>query len=307
MSDLQKNHFMKAIILIVLICGAGFCIFMLFYTSGSSSNTKDDNTASSSDTPDSKIINNTVMTDGISYDVFYLNDNSAKPVAIIQHGLTGNRKDCTSIGKELAAQGFYVICSDAYGHGNTQSEKVLSVPEIVLETSKNIDTILNHIRTDKQVNMNQIYFAGFSLGALTAYHYGAYGNYKLTAIAACCGTPDFTDLIGNDLAYKRFSYGDWETIQDSEVIARIDNFITTNNPFNHIDNLYDIHILMQIAEKDTTIPPTGSYKLYNNITQDTANTLIPTLTTYPSQEHEVTEENLKEIIQYFIDVKNQSE
>lgn len=279
---------------------------MLFYTSGSSSNTEDNNTSSSSDIPNNNITNNTVMTDGISYDVFYLNDNSAKPIAIIQHGLTGSRKDCASIGKELAAQGFFVICPDAYGHGNTQSAKALSVPEIILETSKNIDTILSQIRTNKQANMNQIYFAGFSLGALTAYHYGTYGNYKLTAIAACCGTPDFTDMIGNDLAYKRFSYGDWETITDTEKIASIDELITKNNPFNRIDNLAPIHILIQVAEKDTTIPPTGSYKLYNDFTQE-ATSPAPILTTYPFQGHEVTDENLKEIIQYFIDVKNQSE
>lgn len=299
MTNLQKNPTYKTIILIALLCTAVFCLFMLLCTSNSTS----DNVGNIKNPVSTEIVTNTVLTDGgIIYDAIFKNDNVMKPIAIIQHGLTGNRKDCSYMAMELAVQGFYVICPDAYGHGDSKSTKILSVPEIVVQTSKNVDIILKQLNHNEQLDFNHIYFAGFSLGALTAYHYGSYGDYFLTAIAACCGTPDFSEMIGKDIIYNDFSYGDWNDITDKNDMTKIDEFLNKNNPINNMQKLYKINLLIQIGEMDTTIPAEGSYKLYNELKQ-TLDYAQPTLTKYPSQNHEFTESNLREIIEYFIKIK----
>ncbi len=187
----------------------------------------------------------------------YIDDGKEKPLLIIQHGFKNRKESMVDFSKELAEKGFFVVAPDAYAHGE-RFEKPCSLVEVIVNTSKEYDRIIDDYNWDERVNNKSIGVVGFSMGGCIAFHYTAYGEHPVRAIAPTISTPYFEQLMGSNLGKSLYSAkSGLEIASQQDRIDQINQFILDNSPFEDCKSLRDVAILMQNGELDTYIDSEG--------------------------------------------------
>ncbi|MBQ5473502.1 MAG: hypothetical protein IIT65_02155 [Lachnospiraceae bacterium] len=289
----MNKKLFKIIVILIVVVDIGFIASRLFL------NNKTNKQPDASEFASDGVTVNTSKGEGLSYTEFYKDDGFKKPVIYLGHGLGNNKSSTYSLAAKLADNDYYVICADAYGHGDTESSEFLSASEIIIETGKNLDIIFSHCESNENADFSKLGIGGFSLGAEVGYYYISYGKYPVSVMCGCCGTPDFEELIGYNIAYSKYKYGKWKDVTDSSGKSAINSILRDNNPISKIDNFIDVDMFFMIGEDDTTLPNDVSKSfIYDHIVGNNSQVKIY------KQEHEFTDNNYNDMLDYFIQYLN---
>ncbi len=243
-----------------------------------------------------KISTKSKKINGISLTEFYIKNGKKKPVIILSHGLSQSMQNMYYAAAKLADDGFFVITPDAYAHGQTDSDLELSVIEIILKSSENIDTILDNYKDNSEADITKLGLGGFSMGAEISYHYAAYGEYDTTTLVSVCGTPDFEELEKSEVVYSKYFKTKWEDITSVSERSYANNIMKKSNPLNHMERLQNINILIEISENDDVIPIENSKIFYETISNTSPSSKLKN---YTDNGHQFTNNNIADMEKYF--------
>ncbi len=249
---------------VLVVIGAG--IYILYVPPGKSSKNPKDYV-----TPD--IYTKAHMIGEVSVTEFYKDNHTKKPVVVLLHGLSGSMSDTYYLAAELANHNLFVVCMDAYGHGDTVSDDFVSASEIVVRSSQNLDKILPYYKNNENANLDQLNLTGFSLGAEITYHYCAYGTFPVSHAVTCCGTPDFEELIDVDIAYSKFLKGKWKNLKSANDKSEVNALLREQNPLNQMERLRQTTFFIMVAENDTTMPTRNSIEFYQQIKESSPDSM----------------------------------
>lgn len=236
---------------------------------------------------------NTRLVNGISFKEYYSSTHTKKPLIIIEHGIGGNKDSFACLAHTLASKGYFVICPDAYGHGDTVSEE-LTVPAITVKTAENFERILEEYGRSPEADVYNYGIIGFSLGGCAAYYCASHSKYSPSVIATICATPDWSELTGKSIMYNTFLNNSWKAVTDATAKKAIDDYLISNSPLNNLNALKDTHFLIIKGGKDTTVPVNASEKFNTSINDP--NRCV--LSVYENLGHMVNNDELDEVIQY---------
>lgn len=185
--------------------------------------------------------------------VCWVNDGQKKPVIILGHGLGGDSSQMLSTGRALADAGFFVLMPDAPSHGQTKNAAPSCLVEVVKASSRQYDQLLDTFQDDPNADTARVGAAGFSMGAMTAFYFAANSRHTVTAIGPCCGTPDFMELIGQNVAYLHCpaagSFGEG-AYADPARQKEMDRLLQEASPMDKLLCMPDLHVFMQNGEED---------------------------------------------------------
>lgn len=220
----------------------------------------------------------------------------AKPLVIVQHGITTNRVDVLKTVYKLAEAGFFVVAPDLYGHGDRKDkgDRELVMQGAVI-TSKGYDEIIEYYAKDKRCNTEKFGITGFSVGGMVTFHYATYGKYKPTAIAPCISTPDWKGLKDSYLATTMVPTGTLDIPEDEPKKAKGQQVLADNSPMNDYMNMKDMHILMQNGAVDPIIGTKGVTNLYDLLIKEGTDI---SLIIHPNQGHTVPDNNVDNIVAF---------
>lgn len=119
-------------------------------------------------------------------------------VVVMLHGLGGVKENYISYGTELASRGALVIVPELYGH---EKDKVGDIPNIIVNTSDNIERILKSYKLKGDYELDII---GCSLGGMIGAYFTENSGYKVAKLSMLISTVSFIDLE-NEIFFKKYS------------------------------------------------------------------------------------------------------
>ena len=194
----------------------------------------------------------------------YRDDGTEKPVVFLLHGGGGSKENNFENLITLANMGIYAVALDAAGSGESDRGP-LATPIALAETVKYIDTLMEYCATAEQADATNAAIVGGSLGGNIPYCYVAYGEYPLTAIFPCLGTPDLTTMDESALV-DAFDHGKnkqpcpWTKEQ---VMA----FLERYNPILYPERFLETYIYAGNGALDTGIGFGGAQELEQALIQ----------------------------------------
>ena len=229
--------------------------------------------------------------------LYYADNYLVRPVIIIQHGLTSSKEDMKDLASAFAQQGYLVITPDAAAHGELKDDSAYSLAELIQKTSEDFDVILQYVSESNYIDMDRIGIAGISLGGLSAMYYVKNGSYDPKVVVSMCATPKFEDLAGTDAAYHYMKSGSLVAERDEEKLTQLDQALTAISPYESIFADKKTIYYLLCGDKDQVVPYQGNLELYE--AKPEAENLV--LKVKEGQGHEVTEEDMWEILTYVVE------
>ncbi len=244
-----------------------------------------------------------------------------RPLVFFMHGFTQDKKEGIPLGYRLAELGFCFVSVDAYMHGERFDERLKNVweakenyiypsqtgldgfflmYEIVAQTAKDIDVLIEHFEEDRRANTSKIGLTGLSMGGLTTFYVAA-NNPKIKAAVPMISLPAFAkrweDLVSEVSSYEKWARAMAEV--QAETTRRI-AFIREIDPFEKMKTFCPKPLLMLNGDKDIDVPKIHSVDLYR--------VLKPLYAEYPERlrlniyddvGHDVTSEMLADACNWF--------
>lgn len=218
------------------------------------------------------------------------------PLIILQHGFKNNKESTLPLATKLAEKGFYVVSPDACCHGD-RKETERSLGEIIVATSKDYDKIIECFCEKNPEIKENFGIAGWSMGGCVAYHYGVNGKYKPKALAPVISTPYFEQFIGHKLGISVYNAKNGVHLEENpEKIEEYHKYLDDNSPFDRIENLRGIALLLQNGEEDTYVTSKGSEMLVDSMKK--ANDDNIQYIVIPKAKHQVTDEMKDNIVRF---------
>ncbi len=202
-------------------------------------------------------VEDALFVDGAYVRVCYLDNGEKKPVVLVGHGLGGDSAGMLSTGRALADAGFFVLLPDMPNHGQNRGTGPDCLVEVVIAASGLYDRLLDAFAEDPNADTGRVGVTGFSMGAMTAFYYAANGRHPVTAAAPCCGTPDFTELSGQRVAYLRCPVtGSFENgpCVDEARQREIDVLLREASPLEKLKDRPGLRLFMQNGDEDAYFP-----------------------------------------------------
>lgn len=257
----KKYILLLLIIALILLCAS----FIMLLTYRNSDEKLED---SSRISQSGNITITETMIGEIPVAIYAVNDQQPKPILFLLHGLTSKKEDMHSLALSFAQENIMVISPDAYNHGQRALGDPLSVLEMAVQSSYDIDTIIDSLSENPDANTERISILGFSMGGFTSYYYWAYGQHRLEMVIPFAASPDWPEMIGNPNIYQYTKKGRPHEVSDED-IARIDDFAREHNPFTSLANKNSAHVLIVCQPNDPIVPTTGMEKLYDILKSNT--------------------------------------
>ena len=234
----------KRVLLFIIFILSLFC----FTTSGYSD-----------DSPSIIMINDNIIKakktiNGIHYLEYKAQDTDPSNITIIVHPLGSNKELFSQYWESLVFEDQLLIILDIYTHG--EDNNIGSFPDIIVNTTGYINTILDQYDIEEYNNINMI---GCSLGGLIAPYYICNGKYHIDKLCNMIGTPVFTTLE-DEMFYKIYQHED--TISEGNV-EQLKSIYRDISPENKIDRLNNTKILFMNSKSD----PYMDYNSIENIVQ----------------------------------------
>ena len=238
----------KRVLLLIIFILSLFC----FTTSGYSD-----------DSPSVITINDNIIKtkntiNGIHYLEFKQQGIDPSNITIIVHPLGSNKELFSQYWESLVFKDQLLIVLDIYTHG--EDNNIGSFPDIIVNTTGYINTILDQYNIENYDNINMI---GCSLGGLIAPYYVCNGKYHIDKLCNMIGTPVFTTLE-DEMFYKIYQHED--TISEGNRIE-LESIYRDISPENRIDKLNNTEILFMNSRSD----PYMDYNSIENIVQYLSN------------------------------------
>lgn len=198
----------------------------------------------------------------------YLDDNKNKPLIFFNHGFTSNKEQgAYHYIFELAKRGFYVVCIDAYMHGERIKEPFISgthktkqqhMFEVIMQTGHDIKNLYNNYYKN---NFKDVYIMGESMGGAVSYFTATIFN-EVKGIISIIGSPSFVEFC----EYKIDKQG-WDKNRYMDFL----NDLEKHDPIKKINLFKDKKILMVNGSEDEIVPYIWAEKLYEELTINNIN------------------------------------
>ena len=230
-----------------------------------------------------RIIVETEWVENIPVMTMALADAGRCPVVLFAHGFTGAKEDGLALGYRLAARGFLFLSLDARSHGERLDKRVTSVGErregdvyphrsgldtyllmheLIVETAKDIDRLIEHLGADRRADTGRIGLTGFSMGGFLTFYVAAH-NPVIQAAVPMAGLPAFT-ARWEDVVLESSSYEGWaeQMAAAQEETARWTGFMRKIDPFDRMRSFYPRPLMMIIGDRDLDSPKKYLVDLY---------------------------------------------
>ncbi len=253
-----------------------------------------DNAETTEKIGDVQVTNRTI--DNIPVTEYNNGADEKQPVAVLIHGFTSEKSFFEPLALLIAAQGITVITPDAYGHGERTNDPPISVLEMAVATSNELDLIFDYYEDVEYVDLSKMMFVGFSMGGFISYHYTANGEHNPTAVYTLCATPDWSDMLGVPIIYS--SYEDQKSQQSDKDTEFIDDFILEASPLQALIEKTGVKYSMVFGDEDDLVTYEGGEAFYNIKSESE-----PGMVEYNLIEgmgHEITDEQVYAIHDYII-------
>ena len=147
------------------------------------------------------------------------------------------------------------------------SEKgyVVAVPPLVStwfnpQAEKNVDTMLNQLAVDLQMDLSRFHVVGCSMGAMSALVYAGRNSERVITLTDIFGVTDM----------KTFCQGKYKENIKAAYGGSYDEkkpLYESRSPINYVSVLKNIPILILHGAADVSVPPVHSQQLYDAVTQ----------------------------------------
>ncbi|SFR88685.1 alpha/beta hydrolase family protein [Anaeromicropila populeti] len=192
-------------------------------------------------------------------------ENGKHPTIILSHGYNGTNSDFTNECEYFAENGYVAYAFDFCGGSNSSKSSGISTDMTIFTEKSDLLAVIDYIRTLEQVNDQQIFLFGGSLGGLVttlaAEEYIDKVKGMILYYPALCISDDwrknypYVESIPNTLNF-------WELNLGQNFFLSIHDFYV----FEQI-GLFDKNILIIHGDQDTIVPISYSQKameLYKN-------------------------------------------
>lgn len=204
----------------------------------------------------------------------YDNDTSVKrPLVFVMHGLGSSKERNLEYGYKLVQQGFFTISFDAHMHGEQETEefknmdyieKFLKVFDVVTETSKYIDIIIESYKDDSRIDTDRIGLVGVSMGGFIIYNYLANNMRDNIKAAVPIISSPYWSNTSKEFADKNPEASKYFNEEDLEYIKSIE-------PIESLKTMKDFPLLMLNGEKDELISIEGTRKSFDILKESYSN------------------------------------
>jgi esterase/lipase len=211
-------------------------------------------------------------------------------VVIMLHGLGGRKEDYKGYGCKLAAEGCLVILPEAHAHGDSYAKA--DYPDIIVQSSKNIDKILNYYKINSDMEVDII---GCSMGGMIGSYYVYKGSHKVSKLAMLMSTPDLYSLE-NKMFFCSYKNGEEVSRKNIEEIKEKLGKIT---PLNNILKFRGTKIYMINITEDPYIP-------YSNVKEFVTEVKTVTdveLTSLHNNQHSISKDEFDKSISFVLETK----
>lgn len=247
----------------------------------------------------SGIINNAIYIDDVPViEVYSSSSKEARPLIIMQHGLGGDKTNLMELAQFYASNGFFVVCPDAYAHGDYFDVPEKSVIEIAIISSNNFHKIIDFYEDNSIVDNEKLGLIGFSMGGLASFYFSAESDIKPDVVCTISSTPKWGDLLTTGIAYNSFSNGMLKNITEQMNKDLINSLVQDNSPYEALLNYEDIDFFMINGAKDEIVLYYGPQDFNESFCGNSRFYLINNMA------HEITddlEEKLLEMYTYVFD------
>lgn len=214
-------------------------------------------------------------------------------VVIMLHGLGGRKEDYKYYGCELAAEGCLVILPEAHAHGDSYAKA--DYPDIIVESSKNIDKILEHYEVGDDMEVDII---GCSMGGMIGSYYVCNGSHKISKLAMLMSTPDLSSL--EDRMFFCYYKNGKEVSKNSN--EKIKEKLGKITPLNNILKFNGTKIHMINITGDPYIP----YRNVKEFVAEAKRVTTVDISSLQKNEHSVGVEEFHKSINFVLDIKEKS-
>lgn len=204
------------------------------------------------------------------------------PLVLYMHGYGGDKEQALDYRYLLAKHGFYVVSFDCHDHGlrSTQSaeeqnrifkslypadsgiDTYTHMHEVVAQTSRDVDSLMDHFKNLNEVDLNRIGLTGFSMGGFASFYIAA-NNPAIKVAVPIGGKPSFKkaweDIILSTSTYEQWSDELELLVEETEKRTA---FMEEIDPFEKMVNFCPKPLMIINGDRDTGQPYLYSLELY---------------------------------------------
>lgn len=193
--------------------------------------------------------------DGIPLYEVKKKDSEPKPLVILLHH-GGGHKDLENAWAVSTMEEVCVAAIDCAGSGESQDGPI-QFPAALMETVKDIDTLIEYYNTVPDVDATKFGITGSSMGGTIAMYYVVYGKYKPTAISAMNSSADLTDEGPKWDCFDKGANAQPPIWTEEQ----LKSFSAATAPLNHPEYFKDIWVYACCGELDDVHFPANVKKL----------------------------------------------
>lgn len=192
--------------------------------------------------------------------VFYFADQtkrSNESVIVLCHGLGGNHQDMDAVAELLYKQGYAIVTLDLHGHENVTYRSDIYIDEMLTMSADKISNILCILKDERLCGADQYGIYGYSLGGMVGFYLAAYGEVSPKILISMSSLPDFEAILENSYTSIPMKLsaetGQFEQTSPEENL-RLAEWISSNNPVDHLEQMKNTAIYMVNGSKDSIMP-----------------------------------------------------
>jgi uncharacterized protein len=225
----------------------------------------------------------TIKIHGIPVLTFSEADARALPLVFFIHGFTGSKEDGLETGYRMAQSGLFCAAIDAHLHGErlgaplddlNSPKRVYLYPqgtgfdtyfvmlECALQTSRDLDLLIDHFASDPRVDAARAGVTGFSMGGFAAY-FAAAESPRIQAAVPAGAYPDLSYRWQN-LVLEATAYPEWTAAMDAlrDENERRAAWLAEINPAPKLLHAFHKPLLMQAGDQDLDSPKAFSIPFF---------------------------------------------
>jgi len=194
----------------------------------------------------------------------FKNDGAAKkPMVLLYHGYLGRKEFILPQAYNLAANGFFVVVPDAYGHGDRSGSRIPELIDCAIRSAAEINGLIDRYRDSCEADYARAGLAGYSMGGMITFQYMTMEDKRIRAAVPVISTPDWASIVDGFNNRARLdelkSYG---IIKDDSELAGYRALAEAIQPINRYELMKDIPLLMLCGGNDPVTVPAGAQRLY---------------------------------------------
>ena len=232
-----------------------------------------------------KLICDTATVANIPLLAVYPDRAQRAPMVFVLHGFGGSKEHGLELAYRLASHGIFAVAFDAAHHGQradgafealddpqqcsypveTGFDRYMLMHKIVVETYRDLGTLLDHFQADERVNVERCGVTGISMGAFSTF-YAAANEPRIAAAVPIIGLPAFAERW-DDALLEASTYSQWrdQLAALRPIIQQDSRFVQSIDPMHKLLDFYPRPLFMLCGDQDTHQPKVYSLRLYRHL------------------------------------------